>query len=211
MAFKMRSGNKSSFKDMGSSPAKETDPWVANSEEETQRQKDEFSNRDTSDDTSIGSDGLSNTNITQRMARDKANANAAANAKLQKDVDKLKSTSTDAEKETTARKARTESMNSMPWNKKVKEKLADKTKTATSKREQRANYKAAKENARKGDGKITKEERQDINRQRDITRSNTAAANGTSTLSFNLKNAVLGAFGTNELSIDIELAHVIKV
>lgn len=195
MAFKMRSGNKSSFKDMGSSPAKETDPWVANSEEETQRQKDEFSNRDTSDDTSIGSDGLSNTNITQRMARDKANANAAANAKLQKDVDKLKSTSTDAEKETTARKARTESMNSMPWSKKVKEKLADKTKTATSKREQRANYKAAKENARKGDGKITKEERQDINRQRDITRSNTAAANGTSTLSFNLKNAVLGGQG----------------
>ena len=178
MAFKMRSGNKSSFKDMGSSPA-----------------KIDLSSKLEIDDTSIGSDGLSSTNIRQRLAQDKANANADANAKLQKDVDKLKSTSTDAEKETTARKARTESMNSMPWNKKVKEKLADKTKTATSKREQRANYKAAKENARKGDGKITKEERQDINRQRDITRSNTAAANGDQALSFNWKNAILGGQG----------------
>ena len=180
---------------MGSSPAKETDPWVANSEEETQRQKDEFSNRDTSDDTSIGNDGLSNTNIRARLTRDAANANAAANAKLQKDVDKLKSTSTDAEKETAARKARTESMNSMPWNKDVKEKLADKTKTATSKREQRANYKAAKENARKGDGKITKEERQSINRDRDKVRQETAAAKGTQSLSFNWKNAILGGQG----------------
>jgi hypothetical protein len=186
MAFKMRSGNKSSFKNMGSSPAKET---------EAKKSSIDLAGKLDIDDTSIGSDGLSNTNIRQRIAQDKANANADANTKLQDQVNKLKSTSTDAEKETTARKARTESMNSMPWNKDVKAKLADPTKTATSKREQRANYKAAKENARIGDGKISKEERQDINRQRDITRSNTAAANGDQALSFNWKNAILGGQG----------------
>tara|TARA_R110001606_G_scaffold377352_1_gene536383 strand:- start:232 stop:1401 length:1170 start_codon:yes stop_codon:yes gene_type:complete len=185
MAFKMRSGNKSSFKDMGSSPAKETDG----------KSEIDLSGKLEVDDTSIGNDELSNTNIRARLTRDAANASAAANAKLQKDVDKLKSTSTDAEKETAARKARTESMNSMPWNKDVKEKLADKTKTATSKREQRANYKAAKENARKGDGKITKEERQSINRDRDKVRHETAAAKGTQSLSFNWKNAILGGQG----------------
>jgi hypothetical protein len=186
MAFKMRSGNKSSFKNMGSSPAKET---------EAKKSSIDLAGKLDIDDTSIGNDELSNTNIRQRLAQDKANANADANTKLQDQVNKLKSTSTDAEKETTARKARTESMNSMPWNKDVKAKLADPTKTATSKREQRANYKAAKENARIGDGKISKEERQDINRQRDITRSNTAAANGDQALSFNWKNAILGGQG----------------
>jgi hypothetical protein len=186
MAFKMRSGNKSSFKNMGSSPAKET---------EAKKSSIDLAGKLDIDDTSIGNDELSNTNIRQRIAQDKANANADANTKLQDQVNKLKSTSTDAEKETTARKARTESMNSMPWNKDVKAKLADPTKTATSKREQRANYKAAKENARIGDGKISKEERQDINRQRDITRSNTAAANGDQALSFNWKNAILGGQG----------------
>jgi hypothetical protein len=186
MAFKMRSGNKSSFKNMGSSPAKET---------EAKKSSIDLAGKLDIDDTSIGNDELSNTNIRQRLTQDKANANADANTKLQDQVNKLKSTSTDAEKETTARKARTESMNSMPWNKDVKAKLADPTKTATSKREQRANYKAAKENARIGDGKISKEERQDINRQRDITRSNTAAANGDQALSFNWKNAILGGQG----------------
>ena len=125
-----------------------------------------------------------------KTAQDLAEKNAK---KIDKNSKKIKPTK--AEEETAARKSRTESMNSMPWNKDVKEKLADKTKTATSKREQRANYKAAKENARKDDGKISKKERQDINRERDITRSNTAAANGDQALSFNWKNAILGGQG----------------
>ena len=185
MAFKMRSGNKSSFKDMGSSPAKNTINLGSKLNTETElytpkigsykRQLD----RDASD-------------AAQQKVNEEAIKNAKQDEKIKKNSKKIKPTK--AEEETAARKSRTESMNSMPWNKDVKEKLADKTKTATSKREQRANYKAAKENARE-DGKITKEERRSINRDRDKVRQETAAAKGTQSLSFNLKNAVLGGQG----------------
>jgi hypothetical protein len=185
MAFKMRSGNKSSFKDMGSSPAKNTINLGSKLNTETElytpkigdykRQLD----RDASD-------------AAQQKVNEEAIKNAKQDEKIKKNSKKIKPTK--AEEETAARKSRTESMNSMPWNKEVKEKLADKTKTATSKREQRANYKAAKENARE-DGKITKEERRSINRDRDKVRQETAAAKGTQSLSFNLKNAVLGGQG----------------
>lgn len=184
MAFKMRSGNKSSFKDMGSSPAKNID---------LSSKLDIGTGLDTPD---IG--GYKKkmdrdaSDAAQRLANKEAVKNKNQDEKIKKNSKKIKPTK--AEEETAARKSRTESMNSMPWNKDVKKSLSDPTKTATSKREQRANYKAAKENARK-DGKITKKERQGINRDRDKVRQETAAAKGTQSLSFNLKNAVLGGQG----------------
>jgi hypothetical protein len=144
---------------------------------------------------------INSENVQQYKTRKLANAAQDLAEKNAKKIDEnsKKIKPTKAEEETAARKSRTESMNSMPWNKEVKEKLADKTKTATSKREQRANYKAAKENARGEDSpggtKITKEEKFTAKRNRDITRSNTAAANGDQALSFNWKNAILGGQG----------------
>jgi hypothetical protein len=201
MAFKMRSGNKSSFKDMGSSPAKETEAEKSSINLAGKLKTKNYN----SDGLEGGFTGVGGgTEYERKIAKFKEGQAAkdikAANDLAEKNAKKIDENSkkikpTKAEEETAARKSRTESMNSMPWNKKVKEELADKTKTATSKREQRANYKAAKENARKGDGKITKEERQSINRDRDKVRQETAAAKGTQSLSFNWKNAILGGQG----------------
>jgi hypothetical protein len=205
MAFKMRSGNKSSFKDMGSSPAKETEAEKSSINLAGKLKTKNYN----SDGLEGGFTGVGGgTEYERKIAKFKEGQAAkdikAANDLAEKNAKKIDENSkkikpTKAEEETAARKSRTESMNSMPWNKDVKEKLADKTKTATSKREQRANYKAAKENARGEDSpggtKITKEEKFTAKRNRDITRSNTAAANGDQALSFNWKNAILGGQG----------------
>jgi hypothetical protein len=199
MAFKMRSGNKSSFKDMGSSPAKIDLSGKL-------KPKNPYSDglEGGSDGSTIGEGTKYQRLLNENAALQNTQAANAAQDLAEKNAKKIDENSkkikpTKAEEETAARKSRTESMNSMPWNKKVKEKLADKTKTATSKREQRANYKAAKENARGEDSpggtKITKEEKFTAKRNRDITRSNTAAANGDQALSFNWKNAILGGQG----------------
>ena len=205
MAFKMRSGNKSSFKDMGSSPAKETEAEKSSINLAGKLKTKNYN----SDGLEGGFTGVGGgTEYERKIAKFKEGQAAkdikAANDLAEKNAKKIDENSkkikpTKAEEETAARKSRTESMNSMPWNKDVKAKLADPTKTATSKREQRANYKAAKENARGEDSpggtKITKEEKFTAKRNRDITRSNTAAANGDQALSFNWKNAILGGQG----------------
>jgi hypothetical protein len=205
MAFKMRSGNKSSFKDMGSSPAKETEAEKSSINLAGKlKPKNPYSDGLEGGFTGVGG----GTEYERKIAKFKEELAAkdieAANDLAEKNAKKIDENSkkikpTKAEEETAARKSRTESMNSMPWNKDVKAKLADPTKTPTSKREQRANYKAAKENARGEDSpggtKITKEEKFTAKRNRDITRSNTAAANGDQALSFNWKNAILGGQG----------------
>jgi hypothetical protein len=201
MAFKMRSGNKSSFKNMGSSPAKETGESKINLAGKLPiKNYNSDGLEGGSDGSTIGEGTKYQRLLNENAALQNTQAANAAQDLAEKNAKKIDENSkkikpTKAEEETAARKSRTESMNSMPWNKDVKAKLADPTKTATSKREQRANYKAAKENARKGDGKITKEERQSINRDRDKVRQETAAAKGTQSLSFNWKNAILGGQG----------------
>tara|TARA_R110002012_G_scaffold300987_1_gene501095 strand:- start:76 stop:813 length:738 start_codon:yes stop_codon:yes gene_type:complete len=183
MAFKMRSGNKVSFKSMGSSPTKQTDDGTIKIDTE-----------------------LDSGELQKRLADEKA-----VNAYLQTQVDSKKGSdeplSDVRERVMTGKKTEKDAKKYEEGYRKSRERktklkglskhYADPTKAdqIKSKAQIRADKKYNKELARQNDGKISKTERYDIKTKNLLNKYKSSQGSGKMGVSFNLKDALLGGQG----------------
>ena len=193
MTFKMRSGNKVSFKNMGSSPAKQEDEAGLETPEARaikERDLERLKSKDL------------------QATIDTLKSNEDVQSERDERILSGKATDEDRAKQAASWKASDERAKRAPWSQQTKEKygtmyernaegyLTDAAKKAAkdnlSRGELNAKRRLDRENARKDDGKISKEERYKI-KQADLHRKyKKAQATGNMGVKFNWKNAFTG-------------------
>jgi len=190
----MRSGNKVSFKNMGSSPAKQSDEEIGLDTPEAKAIKERDLEKSKNKDLQATIDALK--------------SNKDVGSERDKRILSGKATDEDRAKQAASWKASNERAEKAPWSQQTKEKygtmykkdkdglLTEDAKEAAkdnlSRRELIALKRQDKENARKGDGKITKEERYKINQDNLQRKYKKAQATGGMGVKFNWKNAFTG-------------------